>query len=362
MLRSIDARNIIEVGVCNGDCTRFLLQYCCEVDGHLDYIDPEQNFDLQEFQGQFGPVGTFHRGISLDVLPGLRIADAVLIDGDHNWYTVYNELQLLAQSVISADSGFPLVFFHDVSWPYGRRDLYYAPERIPPEFRLPYARKGILPGVTELVDQGGLNSQLCNAHHEGGQRNGVLTAVEDFVRESDVGTLYVLPILFGLGILVPHRLTENRALMTEVSKWNSNDGLTTLLSFLESERVFEIYSAETARTYHESLTSKLRQERDQTHTLLSHLRQEYARIRSEYASLQRECTVVRAECARLRNECSDLRAECAVLQSERNGLTNQCSVLQSELNAMLDSRSWRWTSSLRTLSTKSRSSLQRLKG
>ena len=31
---------------------------------------------------------------------------------------------------------------HDVGWPYGRRDLYYAPEQIPEEFRQPYRRAG----------------------------------------------------------------------------------------------------------------------------------------------------------------------------------------------------------------------------
>jgi FtsZ-binding cell division protein ZapB len=362
MLRSIDAKNIIEIGVCDGYCTRFLLQYCSQEDGHLDYIDPEQNFDLQEFQSQFGSIGTFHRGASLEVLPSLQIADAVLIDGDHNWYTVYNELQILDHTVKSSASNFPLVFFHDVSWPYGRRDLYYAPERIPPEFRLPYAQKGILPGVTELVEDGGLNSQLCNAHLEGGPRNGVLTAVEDFVRKSGVGTLYVVPLLFGLGILVPHRLAENQALMSEVLKWNSKDGLNTLLSFLERERVTEMCSAQATHASHQRLLSVLRQERAQIQTDLSDLRQEYARTRSKYDGLQKGCTELREKYEALQTEWTGLREEYAALQNECNGLRNECASLQSEMQAILDSRSWRWTSSLRTLSTKSRSHLKRLKG
>ena len=37
----------------------------------------------------------FHIGLSLDVLPKLGPFDFVLIDGDHNWHTVLNELRLL---------------------------------------------------------------------------------------------------------------------------------------------------------------------------------------------------------------------------------------------------------------------------
>jgi hypothetical protein len=28
-----------------------------------------------------------------------------------------------------------MIFFHDVGRPYGRRDMYYQPETVPPEFR-----------------------------------------------------------------------------------------------------------------------------------------------------------------------------------------------------------------------------------
>ena len=61
--------------------------------------------------------------------------DAALVDGDHNWYTVYNELKMLAATARDAGAPLPLLIMHDVCWPYGRRDLYYAPERIPEEFR-----------------------------------------------------------------------------------------------------------------------------------------------------------------------------------------------------------------------------------
>ena len=53
----------------------------------------------------------------------------------------------------------------------------------PSEFLLPYAKKGIIEGKSALVEEGGDNSQYFNGLHEGGARNGVLTAIEDFLKD-----------------------------------------------------------------------------------------------------------------------------------------------------------------------------------
>ena len=50
---------------------------------------------------------------------------------------------MLAATAREAGAPLPVCFLHDVGWPYGRRDLYYAPERIPEEFRQPWAQKGL---------------------------------------------------------------------------------------------------------------------------------------------------------------------------------------------------------------------------
>jgi predicted O-methyltransferase YrrM len=68
---------------------------------------------------------------SLDALPNLDGAyDCILIDGDHNWYTVFNELRLIRERGLLRRGG--MIFFHDVERPYGRRDMYYQPDTIPP--------------------------------------------------------------------------------------------------------------------------------------------------------------------------------------------------------------------------------------
>lgn len=86
--------------------------------------------------------------------------------------------------------------------------MYYFPETIPTEFRKPYANKGMLPGHSELIApeselvEKSMNRTLNNALFEGGEKNGVLTAIEDFINESSFPlTLYKLPHHYGLGIL-----------------------------------------------------------------------------------------------------------------------------------------------------------------
>jgi hypothetical protein len=121
--------------------------------------------------------------MSLVALLEIEAADLVLIDGDHNWYTVYHELKLL-EKMAEKSGKFPIVILHDTDWPYGRRDSYDSPGFIPLEFLKPCAMKGMLPIVRELVEADGINSTQYNALYENGEKYGVLTAIEDFLRET----------------------------------------------------------------------------------------------------------------------------------------------------------------------------------
>jgi hypothetical protein len=163
-------------------------------------VDPCFDSDLARKYADDARV-TVQKSNSLDVLPDLDGRyDCILIDGDHNWYTVINELRLIQQRGLLRAGG--MIFFHDIEWPYGRRDLYYQPTTIPPEYRQEYANGGIVRGRSLLADDGGAARHLCNAVREGGPRNGVLTAIEDFIAEhsSDYNFCRVR-LQFGLGIL-----------------------------------------------------------------------------------------------------------------------------------------------------------------
>ncbi len=165
--------------------------------------------------------------------------DVALIDGDHNWYTVFTELSLLADVARQADALMPVVILHDVAWPYGRRDLYYDPSNIPEEHRQPWAREGMRRGKPELLPRGGLNSNLANAVLEGGPRNGVMTAIEDFIAAHDKSVrLVVLPIFFGLAIVVEEaRLAVQPSLAAALERLESSEGKDMLLGLSEDIRL-----------------------------------------------------------------------------------------------------------------------------
>jgi hypothetical protein len=201
LFRSKKPRSILEIGAGHGFNTHRMLEYCKQADAHLFVIEPTSFPAWDYLKQQYGSRLHHIRDYSLDALPHLNPFDVVLIDGDHNWYTVYNELKAIER--ISLSSGrFPLVLLHDTEWPYGRRDMYYFPATIPEPFRQPSARKGMEPGNPNLLEAGGLNDIVHNALAEFGPRNGVRTAIEDFMKETPFSlSFHNLAVQHGLGIL-----------------------------------------------------------------------------------------------------------------------------------------------------------------
>src|SRR5262249_16164728 len=143
-----------------------LLPYARTRRAHLHVIDPQPLFDVRLYRLQHGSYSTLHQLPSHEALPSLDALDAVMLDGDHNWYTVLGELRSLDRT----STDWPLTFAHDIEWPYGRRDMYYAPDRVPAYCRQPYDQLGIVRGSSELSHKG-INRVLANATHEGGPRN-----------------------------------------------------------------------------------------------------------------------------------------------------------------------------------------------
>jgi methyltransferase family protein len=190
--------NLCEIGASYGLSTDKFLEIDSVV---ITVIDPCLDLDLCEKYRDNKKIRV-HRGASIDVLQKItETFDCIFIDGDHNWYTVYNELKTIDGKGLIREGG--AIFFHDVCWPYGRRDMYYQPDLIPEEFRRPYRKGGIVRGQSELSGSLGINNHLYNAVYEGGARNGVLTAIEDFLKDNgDKYLFFCFEQEFGLGVLL----------------------------------------------------------------------------------------------------------------------------------------------------------------
>ena len=229
------ARNIVEIGAEHGGATARLAAHAAERGGTLTSIDPDPKPDFIAWVGTQTHVR--HLGApSLQVIDGLADVDAWVIDGDHNWFTVFHELGAI-ERVCARDRKPLLVFLHDVGWPSARRDFYYTPERIPTEFRHPHDyRGGVALDRAELIPDGGFRGMgaFAWACHEGGPRNGVLTAVEDFKAASDRPLAYAeIPAVFGLGILFEETAPWAEALGRAVLPYHRHP----LLAALERNRL-----------------------------------------------------------------------------------------------------------------------------
>jgi cephalosporin hydroxylase len=239
-LVAVKPKRVVEIGALRGETTELMLDHLGPgIELHV--IDPLPEFDPAEHERKFPGRYIFHRDISHNVLPDLPVVEVALIDGDHNWYTVYHELKMIAATARAAGAPLPVLIMHDVGWPYGRRDLYYAPERIPEEFRQPYAQRGMGRQRVDLLpaSRGGLNAEMNNAIREGGPRNGVMTALDDFEQEYDRPLRRLeTPIFYGLAVVAEQEyLATNPELVRVLDSLESDDGLRELLDLGERLRI-----------------------------------------------------------------------------------------------------------------------------
>ena len=311
-------KSIVEIGALKGNCTIKLLSYCKEHNARLDCIDPHPLFDDTLWKKEFGDQFMMHKDISLNVLPTLKGYDAVLIDGDHNWYTVSQELLHIERSAQSTGT-FPMVFFHDVGWPYGRRDLYCEPDRIPDAYRQAYRKGGMLPHIDALCAEHGMNSNLCNALHENTKNNGVKTAIEDFLGKTKHKLRFIsIEGLHGIGILIPENLfTLHAGLEAHCKELQIGKQLSLHIDNIEGDRVENLLFKEVYKKELQNLQTKFEGEKKE-----SQMQQKYiVDLEEKLQSTGHLLTAMRQDHAEVHRDNMHIRS----------------------------TRSWRWTALLRTV-------------
>jgi hypothetical protein len=224
------------------------------------------------------------------VLAELPVADLYVLDGDHNYAIVYNELSWVMKNAPDA-----VVALHDVLWPCSRRDLYYQPSTVAAEDTLPETDEGSTVWHDETTPAGFVGGGAFTiAQQAGGEHNGVLTAVEDAVAQGGGDWLLeIVPAVFGMGVVARKGSTGTEALMAALAPYTSSK----LLSTLENNRI-ALYTRVLQMQYemvgyaddHDRLAEtingqrheidRLRAELDETHGQAAALRQENERLRA----------------------------------------------------------------------------------
>lgn len=216
ILATIAPNKVTEIGSEFGGLTSRLLEYCCAHNCHLISIEPAPTQQMQSLLAAYPTIFSLietisHNALVRDDITGTSI---FFIDGDHNYWTVKRELELIAKNHPNA-----ICLMHDVGFPCDRRDMYYSPITIPAGQLHSFSyTKGVTLDSDVLVD-GGFNScgNYAIADHANTPRNGVLTAIEDFIAENGGYELTKIAPVFGLGLLIPtshpHKNTLRSLLM-----------------------------------------------------------------------------------------------------------------------------------------------------
>jgi hypothetical protein len=340
---TLHVQSIVEIGVEEGRNTKNLLNYCINHNAVLHAIDPSPRLDVDQFQDEYGNSFIMHQNLSLNVLGTISPIDMVLIDGDHNWYTVYHELKILEKSVQRPED-FPLVLLHDVQWPYGRRDVYYDPQNIPEIYRQPCRQQGI-PTEGSLDEDCGTNSTMNNAVYENNIRNGVKTAVEDFLRESSLNLQYKeINGMHGLGIIMNPR--HSLLLAPLLSEMTASPRMHMHIDKIEKERC--------------QLANISTQSQAELHTLVNahtHIQDAFLRLREAYSTsvkkivmleqLQADNIALQQSLADLGSENMHLQQSLADLGSENMHLKKELCTERQQYAHILQTLSWRSTRILR---------------
>lgn len=198
ILTQVRPKKIVEVGSEYGGSTKILLNYAAQEGAYLDVVDPSPYTDLSEVFKGFEKFYTHHKELSVKALENLK-ADIYFLDGDHNYWTVMQELRHIYMNNNNA-----WVVMHDVGFPCGTRDLYYAPETIPANEINDFSYDLSINEKNELSKYGfNGGGNFAFAKKNGGSKNGVLTAISDFLVNRDDLYFRKIDPIFGLGVICP---------------------------------------------------------------------------------------------------------------------------------------------------------------
>ncbi len=193
LFEQMQPRTIVEIGAGEGDNTRCLAAHCINGGATLHVVDTRPVED-QELSAT-GHVH-FHQQRSLDFLRGFREAEVYFIDGDHNYATLREEIELIAGSESAR-----MLLVHDTGWPCGLVDSFHDPATVEGEVGSHTWEKGPLPWETSLHESGFAAGFVAWREQIGGKRNGLRPAIDDFLASHlDWSGSFHAPF-YGLGLL-----------------------------------------------------------------------------------------------------------------------------------------------------------------
>lgn len=216
---------VVEVGVETGQVSDLYAELGAE---DIYCIEPAPTAELRA-QIAENPALHLVESHSPGAFAELPLADLYVLDGDHNYATVRAELDWILEHAPNA-----LIVFHDVLWPCSRRDLYYEPSVLTAAQRHTSSEDGPTVWHDGVTPSGFVGcGAFTVATEAGGDRNGVLTAIEDAVAHDDNRRIAIVPAVFGLGLLVRTDTASDIRLLAALRPYTHSD----LLAAMENNRI-----------------------------------------------------------------------------------------------------------------------------
>ncbi|KAB2348072.1 class I SAM-dependent methyltransferase [Actinomadura rudentiformis] len=278
---------VVEVGVESGQVSSVY----ADLGAAVYCVEPAPSDDLRTFL-EADPRLALVEGRSPDVLGELPVADLYVLDGDHNYAVVRAEVDWIMANAPGA-----VVVLHDVLWPCGRRDFYYQPSPLPPAEIHPATDDGPTVWHDEVTPAGFVGDGVFTcAAHAGGERNGVLTAVEDALAENDGDgwQLEIVPAVFGFGVLMKADSPGAPEIFDALRPYTTSK----LLAAMENNRL-ALYTRVLQLQYESAARTD---ESEQLTDTITTQQREIERLRTELAQANAEIVGRRNEAQALRDE------------------------------------------------------------
>lgn len=243
MNRLENISKIVEIGAENGYNTSALLDYAVRRHILLDTVDPSLPENAKQLLQS--PQFKFHQTVSGEYLAGNDRYHVIFMDGDHNYETVLTDLETIDRK--RKQNCIKVIFLHDVCWPWAYRDIYYGPERIKAPHSYDYNIR-VSPYEEERSEQGLSSGNYATALTEGGENNGVLCAVENFLKITGPRWRFKsFPVLYGIGILYCVKNFSPKELNAFETELHQQLSSRELMSVLELNRIENLCRIEALR-------------------------------------------------------------------------------------------------------------------
>ena len=243
MNRLENISKIVEIGAENGYNTSALLDYAVRRHILLDTVDPSLPENAKQLLQS--PQFKFHQTVSGEYLAGNDRYHVIFMDGDHNYETVLTDLETIDRK--RKQNCIKVIFLHDVCWPWAYRDIYYGPERIKAPHPYDYNIR-VSPYEEERSEQGLSSGNYATALTEGGENNGVLCAVENFLKITGPRWRFKsFPVLYGIGILYCVKNFSPKELNAFETELHQQLSSRELMSVLELNRIENLCRIEALR-------------------------------------------------------------------------------------------------------------------